>query len=367
LGCGRAGALLSTVDRSSSVLTSLVGLLLFTYHGWGCCCYGTSGGDWPGLSNFCGLAAIVRVELLLVLGSGLSHLTLLGQSGGANLAAGSQFRRTWLDVDASAPTVIAHGVAGAAAVGDVVVDDRAVVDVGDAANVGDTAVVIEVIAVPIATEVADADVAEAVVDTTVEADVGAPVTAVEAIAAAIVAPVGRRPESAVIGGRAPNAGHPVVASRAPCPVAGSPHVIGFGSGWLVVLRQRGRGLVGIFVDGIFAGIFSRLILIVVALDDGGGSLLLVAFALLLGSVGGIFAENLRVGGWGEVRISGVGIAAGRSSAIVDGCGSCGVGRAVFAAHKANGEQRGCAYQAKSSYKRAVCHRFVLTPARPKSC
>jgi len=226
---------LATGGRTGQVLTSDLGLLLFAGHGWWCGCDGTRGGDGPDHGNLSRSATIGGVELLLVLGRGLSDLTLFWQRRGTELAAGSQFRRTWLDVDASAATVVAHVVLDAAVVGDVVVDNRAVIDVGGAANVGDAAVVVEVVVVPVAAEVADADVAEAVVDTTVVANVGAPIAVVEAVAAAVVAPVGRGPESAVIGRRAPYAGNPVVPTRAPCPVAGRPHVIDFGSGRLVVL------------------------------------------------------------------------------------------------------------------------------------
>ena len=297
-GCGPGwldswltGALLTAVDRAGGVLTRQVGLLLHAGNGRGCGRDGASGGDGTGLGYFSRSAAVGGVELLPVLGSSLSYLTLLGERRGAGLTVCRDLGRTWLDVDAAASTVVAGVVAGAAVIGHVVVDHGAVVDVGDVADVGDAAVVVEVIVVPIATEVADADVAVAVVDTTVEADVGSPVTAVEAVAAAVEAPVGRRPESAVIRRRAPYSGNPVVATRTPGPVAGRPHVVRFGSGWLVVLRQRGGSLVGVLFDGILAGVLIGLILIAVALDDGGGRLLLilVGFALLLRGVGGIGA------------------------------------------------------------------------------
>ena len=288
---GLTGALLTAVDRAGGVLTREVGLLLHAGNGRGCGRDGAGGGDGTGLGYFSRSAAVGGVELLPVLGSSLSYLTLLGERRGAGLTVCRDLGRTWLDVDAAASTVIAGVVAGAAVIGHVVVDHGAVVDVGDVADVGDAAVVIEVIVVPIATEVADADVAVAVVDTTVEADVGSPVTAVEAVAAAVEAPVGRRPESAVIRRRAPYSGNPVVATRTPGPVAGRPHVVRFGSGWLVVLRQRGGSLVGVLFDGILAGVLIGLILIAVALDDGGGRLLLilVGLALLLRGVGGIGA------------------------------------------------------------------------------
>ncbi len=232
---GLAGAL-TAVGRTGHVFTRDLGLLLFACHGWRGRRNGTSGSDWAGHGNFSWPPAIGGVELLPVLGGGLSDLTLLGQRRHACLAGSSPFRWTRPDVDAAASSVVADIVVNAAGVGDVVIDNWAVVDIADASNVGHAAVVVEVVVVPIATEVANADIAVAVVDTTVVADVSAPVAVVEAVTATIVAPVRRGPESAVVGGRAPNAGNPVVAARAPCPVAGCPDIVGFRSGWLIVLR-----------------------------------------------------------------------------------------------------------------------------------
>ena len=343
------GARLAAVYWTGSILTSQLGLLLHACDGWGCGRDRASGGDGAGLGYLGGSTAIGGVELLFVLGGRLSYLTLLGKRCGAGLTVCSDLCGAWPHVDSAASAVVAGVVAGASAVGHVVVDHRTVVDVGDVPDVGDAAVVIEVIVVPIATEVADADVSVAVVDTTVEANVGTPVAAVKAIAVAVVAPVGRRPESTVVRGWAPDAGNPVIATGTPCPVAGRPDVVDLGSGWLVVLDQGGRSLVGVGFDGILAGVLSGLVLIVVALDDGGGSLLLilVGFALLLGRVGGVGSEDLGVGGRGragggcQVGVGRVGIATRRSGAVVDGGGVRSVRRAVFAAYKAKGEECGC--------------------------
>src|SRR5579875_3898720 len=143
------------------------------------------------------------------------------------------FGRPRLHVDAASSAVIADTIHRLPAVVDVVVDNRAVVIVVDAAAyVSHGAVVVEVIAVPVAAEVAQADVSVAVVDSAVVADVASPVAGVEAIVAAVPAPVGRRPERAVVGRENPGAGNPVVAVSSPGPVAGGPDVVGAGRGRL---------------------------------------------------------------------------------------------------------------------------------------
>ena len=92
-GRGLAWALLAAVDGTGHVLTRGLGLLLFAGHGWRCRRDGTSGGDGTGHGNFSRSAAVGGVELLPVLGGGLSHLALLGQSGGADLAGGQPIQR----------------------------------------------------------------------------------------------------------------------------------------------------------------------------------------------------------------------------------------------------------------------------------
>jgi hypothetical protein len=84
------------------------------------------------------------------------------------------------------------------------------------------AVVVEMPAAPVAAFVANADVAKAVIDATVVADVRAPVTTVEPITVMPVAPVAGRPERPLIGSLHPSAGNPVVTGGSPCPVAGRP-------------------------------------------------------------------------------------------------------------------------------------------------
>ena len=134
----------------------------------------------------------------------------------------------------------------------VVADARAVVDDGvvvDAAHyrgvhVVDRAVVSKAVAVPVATLVAEAYVAEAIVDAPVVADVATPISAVVAIASAIVvvSPVPGRPQRSLIGGIDPRTGNPIVVIGSIVPVAGGPDVAITGAGWLFILRQWRRRL-----------------------------------------------------------------------------------------------------------------------------
>jgi hypothetical protein len=76
-----------------------------------------------------------------------------------------------------------------------VVDDRAVINVGDVdvADVVHVAVVVEVVTVPIAALVTSSDIAVAVIHAAIKTDVAAPVAMVEAVSAAHKSPIRRRP------------------------------------------------------------------------------------------------------------------------------------------------------------------------------
>jgi len=76
----------------------------------------------------------------------------------------------------------------------------------------DRGVVGKVVATPLAAGKADSAEAEAVVDATVVAYVPAPIPIVESILSPCESPVGRRPQSALIGSRHPRAGNPEVVS-----------------------------------------------------------------------------------------------------------------------------------------------------------
>ena len=296
--CGTGGAALLWVVALLDLLAAL--LLLLNGAGSFCDAGRTSGkAGRTSVCGLCGASAVGGVELLAVLRGRLTDLRLCGDGACARLAHGGQLRGARLYVDAAASAVVADTVLNAASVGYVVVDHVAAVDVSCEADVGDGAVVVEVVAVPVAAEVADTDVAEAVVNTAVVADVRAPVAAVEAVASAVETPVGRGPKSAVVGRRAPDAGNPVVAGRAPGPVAGCPEVVGIGGVGLIVVRERWWGLGGVLGDvlRVVYGLVGRGLIgsvVGVALLDGRRRLLAVgvAFRLLLRRVGSAGAQDL---------------------------------------------------------------------------
>src|SRR5208282_6383437 len=93
---------------------------------------------------------------------------------------------------------------------------------------------------PLATGKTHAAVTEAVVHAAIVADVRAPIAVMEPEAAAEPAPVTRRPQRAGIRNRNPGAGHPVVVSAVPAPVAGRPHHALFRADGLYVNGQRRR-------------------------------------------------------------------------------------------------------------------------------
>ena len=102
------------------------------------------------------------------------------------------------------------------------------------------AVIEEVAAIPVAALVAEADVAKAIVDAAVEADVQAPVAGIKEIPAAIEPPIARSPERAFVRRLNPSARHPVIAARAPGPIAGSPDVAVGRRRRLIVVGKRWR-------------------------------------------------------------------------------------------------------------------------------
>ena len=188
-----------------------------------------------------GTAFVHVVELLPVLRGFALILNLCRHRRSARSAEGGNLRRTGPHSDPATTAVIGDA-------GPVVDDHSAAVDVCDVDNVDaiDCPVVIEIISIPIAAVVAITGVAEPVVDAAVEADVQAPIAAVEAPAIVVPAPVTRCPESTVVRGSAPCAGDPVIARRSPAPVARGPDVVRRGSLRLLIFRQLRRRLIGIF-------------------------------------------------------------------------------------------------------------------------
>src|SRR5208337_5437752 len=173
----------------------------------------------PGVVRRRILPALCAVVLLVL------HLRAHARCGG--LAVGITFRRARLRLNAIRPATIA-GATAVVVAALVVVDSDVFVD----ANIGAVAVHVvhcalvdvvvdavieEVAAIPVAALITESDVAEAVVDAAIPADVHAPVAGVPQVTAAIEAPITGSPEAAGIRRLDPHAGHPVIAIRAPGP------------------------------------------------------------------------------------------------------------------------------------------------------
>jgi hypothetical protein len=150
-----------------------------------------------------------------------------------------QFRRPRPHLDAARSAIEAHPIDGRR-----VVDDSVVVDVvhNGRIHVINRAVVIEVTTVPVAALVPDANVTEAIIDPSVEADVRAPIATEELIMVMAITPVARGPKRTLVGSLNPDSGHPVVASWRIAPIARRPEIIVAGSRRLVVGGQRRRRL-----------------------------------------------------------------------------------------------------------------------------
>src|SRR5579871_188059 len=142
-----------------------------------------------------GRLAVVHVFVELPVGAGGLHvLDLNGAWWNVPLTHGDLFFRPGACCNPTGTAVVAD-------VGDGdVVDDRFVVDVGDVLNMIDVAVIEEGAMIPIATFVAETDIAEAVVDASIEANVRSPKAFMEEIETAVVpAPPAGSPEQAGLG------------------------------------------------------------------------------------------------------------------------------------------------------------------------
>src|SRR5580700_962739 len=147
------------------------------------------------------------------------------------------FRGSRARVDAAAASVKADAIHAC-----VIVDHCAViyvVHVGDV-HVVHAAVVEEMAAVPVAAFVAEAAVAETVVNAAVEADVRAPISGVPEISAATPTPVARRPQESDFRCDYPRAGDPIVAIRSVGPITRRPDVAISRAGRLHINRQLRR-------------------------------------------------------------------------------------------------------------------------------
>ena len=187
--------------------------------------------------------AMIRTGILsFVSGGSALILQLCLHWRSVRLVHRRQLRRPRRHTDTARATVVTH-------MGVVVVGDRAVIDVVHHSDVDvvDGAVVVEVASTPIAALVAVANVAKAVINPAIVANVLAPISGVIAVGIVPVSPVAGGPERALVGSLDPRAGHPEITVRRPGPIAGSPDVAVAGILWLVVDEQRRRRL----VSGIF--------------------------------------------------------------------------------------------------------------------
>src|SRR5215469_10270745 len=123
------------------------------------------------------------------------------------------------------------------------VDHCLIVDVCniDATEIVDGLIVVEDAVLPITTLVADASIAEAVVDAAIETDVRTPIAGMQHVDAIAPPPIGRRPQQADSGWQHPCARHPVITLRTICPEAGRPDVADVRHRRLIVDGEQGRG------------------------------------------------------------------------------------------------------------------------------
>src|SRR5262249_21472200 len=147
------------------------------------------------------------------------------------------------------------GAAGTAIVAQVgyvrVVDHRLGVDVVNRgrAEIVDGAVIAEDAVLPVTALIADAHIAEAVIDAAVKPDMRPPIASMPDIRAAAPAPVARRPEHADDGRLHPGARHPIIALVAPGPITGGPDVTRTGDRRMIVDRQWRWGYPHANADG----------------------------------------------------------------------------------------------------------------------
>ena len=133
------------------------------------------------------------------------------------LPQGGQFSGPRAYLDAAGTSIEADSFIGA-------IFDAIVVDIVNHCHIQvvDGAVVIEVAAIPVAALIPDTHVAEAIIHSTVEANVWSPIASIKLVAIMPVAPVAGRPKRAFIGSLHPDSGYPVVAAWGVAPVAGGP-------------------------------------------------------------------------------------------------------------------------------------------------
>ncbi|CUI67571.1 Uncharacterised protein [Achromobacter xylosoxidans] len=184
--------------------------------------------------------ALVMIEELRAVAARLARKAALHIGGRmVGFVARGDLARVGAPLDAGGAAVVAD-----TAIVDVVDHHGVVVHVGHArdVHVGHGAVVEEAVTIPVATDVADADVAEAVVDAAVKADMRSPIAGMPEIDAVHETPIARGPQRAGVGRQHPRARHPEIAVAVQAPVSRHPHIAIAGGGRLGIDGQGRRRL-----------------------------------------------------------------------------------------------------------------------------
>src|SRR5580658_2414783 len=176
------------------------------------------------------LAMIHRLVQLMVAAGALNMLSLHRGWRGMSFTSGLLFHRSRTSGQSPGASVVAHIY---------VIDGHVLgIDVGDVRDVVHGSVVEECSTFPIAALIADATVAEAVVDAAIESHFRAPVTFVKSELATAPAPVTRGPEETRLRRHGPRTRYPEVAFLSVSPVSGRPDVACVGTNGLLVHRKR---------------------------------------------------------------------------------------------------------------------------------
>src|SRR5580704_12054805 len=172
-----------------------------------------------GSCRHCRMSVVHGSELAAIGARRILMLALRGHRWGMALMSKLFLRGRRTSRDTAMPAVIADVAA--------VLDNRLLINIVDNVDVHiiHPAVIEKVAAVPVTTGIAGADVTKSVVDSTVEADLRAPVAGIPKIGAVNPTPVTRRPEKTYFGRFHPRARNPEISTIiAVAPVAWRPDI-----------------------------------------------------------------------------------------------------------------------------------------------
>ena len=191
-----------------------------------------------GYGHISGASVVYRGKLVPVMAGSLLVLFLYRGVIYVVFTHGHLFLAGWAGVDATGASIITHAVIY------IIINDGPVdIRIMDhrCVDMSDGRIISEVATRPFTTVVTMSSISVAVVNTSIEADVGAPITAMPAIVAACETPITRRPEIAYHGGGIPVAGDPIIAVNIViCPITGDPEVSVRRTWWLII-DGYGRG------------------------------------------------------------------------------------------------------------------------------